>query len=52
MFIPIEFSAEDLERLNLYMDAEETWSEAVHGIVLMVLADLDAQRGMDEEYAS
>ena len=48
MYIPIEFSVEELERLALLMDEGETWSEAVRGIVLMVMDDLEAIRAYEE----
>lgn len=44
------FTADEIEHLMQYMDEGELVEDAVHGIVLMVLADLDAQRSMDEEY--
>jgi hypothetical protein len=50
VYVSIEFTAEELEHLGFYMDVGERVEEAVHGIVMMVLTDLDAQRVMDEEF--
>ena len=50
MYVSVLFSPEELEQLGHYMDDGERVEDAVHGIVLMVLADLDAQREMDREW--
>ena len=50
MYVSVLFTPEELERLAQYMDEDERVEDTVHGIVLMVLSDLDAQRGMDQEW--
>ena len=50
MYVSVLFTPEELEQLGLYMDDGEQVEDAVHGIVMMVLTDLDAQREMDREW--
>ena len=50
MYVSVLFTAEELAHLGRYMDDGERVEDAVHGIVMMVLTDLDAQREMDEEW--